>query len=276
MKKFENVILASDIDGTYLWHGNLTAPQNNEKIKYFIENGGKFLFSSGRNHKDIYRIIPDIDNLVSAPCVLCNGCFCFDIGTKKIINPTYLDPTEAVALCKRVAELCRGRIGWRVTWDGGFLISDDDSIMESELKRTKLFEYTTVKPLSEFDGKGYFKAVFYSSPEVLSEVFSVIKTEFPDFTYSRSSEKLTEVMPHGTSKATQLKYLKDSLKKTHPDAKLFCVGDFDNDEEMLRFADVGMCPDNATETIKDICKVQLCHCMDGAVADAIDKIEKMI
>ena len=60
MKKFENIILASDIDGTFIFHGEPLPTVNLEKIRYFIDNGGKFTFSSGRNHIDIYSVIPSI------------------------------------------------------------------------------------------------------------------------------------------------------------------------------------------------------------------------
>ena len=58
MKKFENILLLSDIDGTIAWNSEYIPPENIEKILYFKENGGHFAFSSGRNHKDIYRILP--------------------------------------------------------------------------------------------------------------------------------------------------------------------------------------------------------------------------
>ena len=44
MKKFQNIYIASDIDGTFTWEYNHTSERNFEKLKYFNENGGHFCF----------------------------------------------------------------------------------------------------------------------------------------------------------------------------------------------------------------------------------------
>ena len=54
MKKFEHILIASDIDGTLLWNSQYINPSNFEKLRYFCENGGHFALSTGRNHKDIF------------------------------------------------------------------------------------------------------------------------------------------------------------------------------------------------------------------------------
>ena len=35
MKKFENIVIASDIDGTILWNSSYINPKNFEKLQYF-------------------------------------------------------------------------------------------------------------------------------------------------------------------------------------------------------------------------------------------------
>lgn len=50
MKKFENIIFASDVDGTFASYKQPMAYKNIEALKYFKENGGRFCFATGRNH----------------------------------------------------------------------------------------------------------------------------------------------------------------------------------------------------------------------------------
>ena len=51
------------------------------------------------------------------------------------------------------------------------------------------------------------------------------------------------------------------------------IGDFDNDLEMIREADLGACPSNAEESVKKAADIVLTHsCEDGAVAELIDII----
>ena len=103
-----------------------------------------------------------------------------------------------------------------------------------------------------------------------------MKKEFPTFGYTRSAVHLMELLPKGIGKASQLGYLKERLQEKYGKMRLVGIGDFDNDADMLKFADIAMCPENATDGIKALCDVKLCHARDGAVADAIDKIERMI
>ena len=56
MKKFENILIASDIDGTLLFQNEIH-PRNFEKLRYFCENGGHFALATGRNHMDIFAIM---------------------------------------------------------------------------------------------------------------------------------------------------------------------------------------------------------------------------
>ena len=273
MKKFENIILASDIDGTFIFYGAPFPTVNLEKIKYFIENGGHFTFSSGRNHIDIYSVIPSIEEYVNTPCVLCNGTFCYDIVTHEIKNAHYLESEHLIPLFRRVRELAGDKIGFRVSCRRGFLYDKNDIAMKESLEKNGQTQFATAIDFDELCGNDYFKAVFVSEPQILSDTFDIIKKEFPMYDYTRSYIWLTELMPKGISKATQLKFIMSEARKTNPNAKLYCVGDFDNDADMLRVADVAMCPENATDEIKKLCSVRLCHAKDGAIADAIEKIE---
>ncbi len=83
-------------------------------------------------------------------------------------------------------------------------------------------------------------------------------------------------MPLGISKAYRLAKMRDEMKKENPDIRLFCIGDFDNDIEMLSEADFSFCPANACDRVKAIAKKEVCHCDEGALAEAIDYMEKLI
>ena len=48
MKKFENYIIVSDIDGTFLGKEGRMVPRNLEAIEYFKSEGGIFTFITGR------------------------------------------------------------------------------------------------------------------------------------------------------------------------------------------------------------------------------------
>ncbi len=274
MKKFENIILASDIDGTFLGRDGKAPKKNIEKVHYFTENGGHFLFSSGRNSKDILVIINDVKSVANTPCVLCNGGMLYDVNADRIENPVYADTAELIELFRDVDKLFPD-VGFRASHEGGFVIRDTDDFMRSALQSQGLMPYTTAVPIDEFIGYKFFKAVFYSTRERIAELSDNIILRYGDrFTFTRSANVLLEVMPKGITKAYQLKFLKEKFAKAYPDVELWCIGDYDNDIDMLRYADFAACPDNASETVKEICGIHLCHCHDGAVGELIDVIEK--
>lgn len=276
MKKFENIILASDIDGTLLWKYSGLNPKNTEKIRYFTENGGHFLISSGRNSKDIMVVSKELIDLVNTPCVLVNGGMLYDIEKDEIENPVYVDTEKLVELLSDVEEKFPD-VGFRASHSGGFLARDYDEYIMNELKNFGVAGYATFCKLDDFRGYKLFKAIFRHTTERIAEVSEYVIPKYKDrFSFTRSSETILEVQPLGITKAYQLAYLKERMLKKYPDAKLWCVGDFDNDIDMLRFADFAACPENSSDEVKKICPIHLCHCKDGAVAELVDIIEKSL
>ena len=57
---------------------------------------------------------------------------------------------------------------------------------------------------------------------------------------------------------------------SHKNTILCTVGDYDNDLEMHSISDLPVCPSNANDVVKSICKLQLCSNDDGVIADLVD------
>lgn len=272
MKKFENIILASDIDGTFVCQYNFVNPRNYERVKYFVDNGGHFLLSSGRNSKDIC-VAGDILRLVNTPCVLCNGAMLYDISNDVIENPVYIE-TEPFVEALRYIDKTYPDVGFRASYEGGFVIRETDKFIINELERYDTLRFAAFASLDDFKKYKMFKAVIRAPRERIAEVERDVVPKYEGaFTFTRSSDQILEIMPKGINKSYQLKFLKDKLSRDK-EMTLWCVGDYDNDIDMLRFADVAACPDNATDAVKAICSVHLCNCKYGAVGELVDVIEK--
>ncbi|MCQ2435319.1 MAG: HAD hydrolase family protein [Clostridia bacterium] len=273
MGKFDNYILASDIDGTFVGRNGTIHPYNIEKVRYFNQNGGKFLFSSGRNSKDIHTVVAGTEELINEACVLCNGAILYDIHTDEIENPVFLDNSKLIPMLIDIGEVFPD-VGIRTSCDVGFIIRDTDEYIANDLKRGGLMKYATAVGIDEFYNYRHFKTVITGDPARISVVGAYVREKYRGvFDFTMSSEKILEVLKPGISKAYQLKYLRDKHAKTNPQIELWCVGDFDNDIDMLKFADVAACPENATDTVKSLCDIHLCKCVDGAVGQLIDIIE---
>ena len=90
-KRFENIFIASDLDGTFFGSKTHLVERNLEKIKYFCENGGRFTFATGRLPLFIKRPIPNPENIVNFPAVMGNGTCLFDYQRQMAIEEHYLD-----------------------------------------------------------------------------------------------------------------------------------------------------------------------------------------
>ena len=273
MKTFENILIASDIDGTILWEHQFIHPRNLEKLRYFCDHGGRFTLSTGRNHIDIFRVTKDLEAYVNAPCILCNGSYLYDKEKNEIINPKYLDHVRAVQLFTDVKDQFEG-VGFRASFPNGFLCAEENPIILEQLRAWGLEKLATVRPLAAFSEEKLFKAAFVcDDADKLARLQTYIAENYSDsFSVTTSGKTITEVQPLGVSKKTQIMH----LKQLYPNRTLWCIGDFNNDLEMLKGADVAVCPANAVDAVKEIAHIEVCHCKDGALADMIDEIEKSI
>ena len=273
MKKFQNILIASDIDGTVLWNSDYIHPRVFEKLRYFCDNGGHFALSTGRNHKDVFVIAERLREYVNMPCILCNGSYLYDHITDEILNPHYLETRPLIEAFLSVKQRFSD-VGMRAGTPNGFLCPKEDDVAIKFLENSGLGHLVRIRPIEEFAEEKLFKAVFTSADYgKLMLLQEELRARYGDvFSIMTSGKTILEILPVGISKTTQFPYLKTMF----PNAELWCIGDFHNDVEMLLGADVAVCPENAVDEIKRICKLQVCHCKDGALADMIDEIEKHI
>lgn len=273
MKKFENILIASDIDGTVLWNYSYIHPRNFERLRYFCDNGGRFALSTGRSHKDVFVVAHQLKEYVNMPCILCNGSYLYDPVKDEILNPFYLDTNPLIEAFRSVKKRYSD-VGMRATFERGFLCPAEDDVARRFLESVGLGHLTETLPVDQFAKEKIFKAIFTSSDtEKLLLLQEELKKIYSDcFSITLSGKTILEIQPLGVSKKKQFPY----LKMMYPHSELWCIGDFHNDAEMLKGADVAVCPENAVDEIKKICQVRVCHCKDGALADMIDEIERRI
>lgn len=278
MGKFDNAYIASDIDGTFLWDCTYANPKNMEAVKYFTENGGHFLFSTGRNPHDTGAVLPFWRKLCNMPCIFCNGSMLYDPKTDEIINPMYVKPREkAVEVFHIIRENFSHIAGTRATTPRGFLFADDDEFVRRRFTANGNIKVSEILPLSEIDSEDIFKIVVETNVEDRETIFRAMEERFGGvFELTYSAPTLVEIQPLGVTKAFQLRHLQNEARKANKDAKFYCIGDYNNDYDMLCAADVAVCPENASDNIKSIADIVTCHCRDGALADLISKIENDI
>ena len=278
MKKFENIYVASDIDGTFLWEGGYVNPRNIAAVKYFTANGGHFAFSTGRNRFDTARVLPEWRELCNMPCIFCNGSMLYDPRSGETVDPVYIEPAEKAAeIFRFIRQRFSSFAGVRATTPRGFLFAEDDTVVMRRFTANGNIYVSDIVPMAEIDGRELFKVVVETTPEHREEIFEAMHGYFGDiFELTYSAPTLVEVQPKGVSKAYAINAMRERERKVRPEAKFYCIGDYNNDYQMLLAADVAVCPANACESIKAVADIEVCHCADGALADLIERIEKDI
>ncbi len=250
-----HTMILSDFDGTFAGKNGRIVPENVEAIRHFQALGGLFTFSTGRLPSVLSQIYPDFRTLANAPLIMCNGALLYDPQTDTILQEYVFDGVKARSAVKDI---------WSRFPEMEFVVYTDDGIMRRNL------------PPDEVVGDRWRKMRFRgdSVERALACRDYVLSTYDNLFNCHRAWHTFTEVVGKSVTKGRMIAHLRQYFAdRGLSDLRVFAVGDFENDVDMLRNADVACCPANAIDEVKALCSVYLCDHDEGAIADLIRRIE---
>ncbi len=261
------VIVLSDMDGTLLNSKKEISDVDRTAIDKFTAMGGKFTVATGRTLQSFEQYRNMID--LPMPVVMYNGGGIYDYVNEKMMYSRFL-------LCNArniAAELLRlmPELGGEVlTTDGTYVFSNTDYMQY----HTRICGITPeFADIGDIPDNGWFKVLFTIAPEDIPNLEILVRhlgyDKEADFV--KSSDIFLEMLPKGSSKGSALNEYRrlDGME----DMTFVAVGDFNNDIEMLQAADIGACPANAEDAVKQSADIILEHTNDeGAVAELIDYI----
>lgn len=250
MGRFDGYLLMSDFDGT-LFCNNTVSPENCEAIRKFQREGGLFSLSSGR-----------------LPGWLSEWKHCFVPNTWSVmLNGTlYCDASG-------------GNFAYECPLDGEVVdLAESVRIACPELNYIRFHTYDRFVNLSSeepVDSKAIpfpiFKIIFHSPAEKSEEYTEKIKDMSGDRYYtSRSWINGIELQMAGSSKGDAVARLKAMLRDR---AKtVVAVGDYENDIDMIKKADIGYAVANALPQVKAAADRTTVDCRCHAIARIIDEL----
>ena len=269
MGLFENCLLACDIDGTLLISDYLP-PENVKAIEFFISEGGAFSLSTGRTVGAVSTVTSRIKNL--SPSIVANGSMIYDFSKETALYEEFV-PSEDRYIVKRVLEACP-TVGVEIHSVKQVLV------VNSNIETVDHEKYENLDALS----LDYESALRYNWNKVLylfandDEAKTVKQTislcehnsQFVDTTAVIDGRRryYYEHVPKGVSKATALVKLCKILNINK--GNLFAIGDYYNDLEMIKIADVGAALAESPDEVKAVAKKVVCEAKNGAVAEFID------
>lgn len=276
MRIFEKCLLASDIDGTLVDTGRISN-RNIEKIKYFCEQGGTFVVATGRSSGAIKQVFNLIDKDLLGPSVFLNGGMIYDFKKETAIYAEVL-PEKTKEYIKAVLKH-HPDIGIEVHSDSRIFVLK--ATAESELHEDYELlerEYVTFEQIkNEKWNKVLYACDDQNACDNLSKTLLKLGKGQCDFIQTGAVIEgvmhiYYEQIPLSINKGATLKKLCEILKIKK--GGFFAIGDFYNDIEMLKAADVSATMENSPEDIKKIVNFIGGRCLDGGVADFIEYLSK--
>ena len=283
MKKFDGILICSDIDGTIFYQPKAESeekgyiPENVcRAIRYFQENGGRFTLATGRFPKYARRKLSRYLT-PNAPLVTLNGAVIYDaendieLFTRSIsddIARLSYDVLERYTTIARLDLQCADNCSLNITrTDRGYkyvnALDPDDKYH---------FIDSREEFLRDFSDRKVYKILYFVTDEESDHLKEMIASDFPEYAVARSWKNGVELQCADADKGSSTRRLADMLGDVR---LLVCAGDFENDITMLKSADVGYAVNDARENVKDAAdRITAATCKEGAMEEIIRDIEK--
>lgn len=257
MGKFDGWLICSDFDGTLYYKRNI-ADEDIRAIEYFKSEGGLFTFASGRYADFFDTVSPSV--IPNAPIVAMNGALiCGEKGENGVRSLLYRGGMDRGA----AAEYCFSLFDGDVSVERLVFYSDDGSVeyrRDSEPASREEFMRGIPSILK--------MGIYVSAEEAVRIHDLVCRTAPENFVVTRSWLRGIELNQVGDSKGIAVLKVKKMTGARH----LVCVGDYDNDTEMIRCADVGYAVGNAVDGLKAVADRVTVSAADHAIAAIIAEI----
>lgn len=268
MKKFDGVLICTDLDGTLLRNDKTISVENIEAIEYFKQGGGLFTFVTGRMPYYVGSLLEKVK--INAPFGCANGGAVYDFVNKKYLWKCVM-PIEVMELVECVDKEFPTTGIQTCTFEKTYFYKEN-SAMEHFRNVTGLpnlvCHYKEVEePISKIlftneDTDEIRKIADYLERHPLAKKFDFV----------RSEKTLYEILPKGMSKGMSIQKLCECLNIDVN--KTVAIGDFNNDIPMFNSAKVGIAVANACPEALEAADFVTVSNEEHAIAQVIYDIEK--
>lgn len=245
MKKYDNFVIMTDMDGTLINTAKQVSDRNKAAIYSFTQNGGSFGVATGRTQNNC---TPFMEGLaINAPCILYNGGVLFDWQRQKFIKTNYLESENLIEFIETCQKACPTLCVQIYTQEQLYIVSKPANHDAVILLERQDFKQASLKSIASIP---WVKILLCDKQEVLlycrkiSEELGLQDQTLNFF----SSPTYLEFVGKSVSKGHMLQEMRQLPQYKN---KLFiAAGDFHNDIEMLKRADWGIASGNAEAEVK--------------------------
>lgn len=280
MGKFTGWLLLSDYDNTFhytegaLGGGGAAAippapARNLEAVSYWMKEGGRFTIATGRALAAFRKHAEKLT--VNAPVIVDNGGGIYDLAEERYLVTRFL-PEKALAHIAQAAEKFPAASVELYHQSPLLQVVHPNQWNAQHAKLTGVPYVVLDRVEPGAVPLPLTKALFAAGGDVLRDLRSYMTGQGWDAFYEMifSSSHLLELTARGANKGDMAK----RLKALCGCGKMACIGDHANDLPMLRAADRAFAPANAIEEVLSSGAEVVGHCLDGAVADAVERLDR--
>lgn len=263
---FSNIILLSDMDGTLLDSQGRVSEKNKKAIEYFVEHQGRFGVATGRTHHNGRQFLTGVT--INIPCIMFNGGLLYDFELEKALVINEL-PKERLVDYIRTCLMEFPHVTLHIYSDEKcYIVSDEDLSDPFVIEDHKPNVFSSLDDILD---KSWVKVLFSGKKEELKRIETLIdKFQLAGLVSGvYSLETYFEILPSGVSKGSMMERLCDYMTG---DYKIYAVGDYSNDLELLKAADVGIATENALDELKMVADMITVSNDESAIADVIYNI----
>ena len=267
MKKFSNILICTDLDGTLLDDEKRISAENIEAIEYFKQNGGYFTFVTGRMPFFVSNIYNKIHPNAPFGCI--NGGGLYDCEKQEYIWIEEMS-RDVISMLECVDKELPS-IGIQVNTSGNVFFSKDNDTMIEFRRATGLPNLACgYKEVTE----PFSKIVFACREDEIAQLESLLRSHpmADRFDFIRSEKTLFEILPKGINKGVAIKRLAEHLKIDIRNT--VALGDYNNDVAMFEAAGIGIAVENACPEAKAAADFITVSNNEHAIAQVIYDIER--
>lgn len=269
--RYDRAVILTDLDGTLFSSSGQVSADDRAAIQEFIDGGGLFAVATGREPHNARLHLPGVP--LNGPSIVLNGAAMYDFVRERYLNTILMDK-EAAADVLRFCQRSGLPLDQQVYTTEGILYASPLEIADPGFLR--IHQPTDYVPLDRLLEKEWIKFVLLErEAEALAPMRAYLKQKGYDRRLSLVEGttdvvkigKYQELLPMGINKGTAMAALRQL--PVYEGRTLFAVGDYWNDMELLRAADVPCAPENAIDEIKAVCRHVLPSHNDSAVTALI-------
>lgn len=266
MADIANTMFITDLDGTLLPACKEVEPEDLAAIRQFQREGGKFAIATGRTLQAAQRYLEQLKPDV--PVILFNGAAIYDTASGEMLDTVTLPP-EAVEISQIVLDTFPDVSAEILTAQKTYV----PRMTVYEKEHLQICQVTPeILPLERVPQEGWLKVLFAMHPDRMGDVIRFFREKnWTCADFVQSAPQFYEMLPKHVTKGSALK--KYRTMGLAGDRRIVAAGDFDNDLDMLKEADISACPSNAKPCVKEIADIQLENsCETHAIAELLKRL----